>query len=218
MAAEAGAPAVVFDLQHGLWDRASYEAGVGAVRGASVPLARTADASAFAIGSALDAGALGVLVPMVDSAEIAAASVAAAHYPPRGHRSGGGVRPLADFAAYAAAAPREILVAPMVETLAAVDAADAIAAVPGVDLVFIGTGDLGLSLAASGRTDVTVEALCRQVLDACRRRGVPCGVFTPDAATARARLAEGYRFAVAANDIDLNRRGLREAMRAARED
>ena len=64
-----GCDAILFDLQHGLWTRPTLEAGIAAVRGKAVPLVRPQDDSYFAIGNALDSGALGLIVPMVESAE-----------------------------------------------------------------------------------------------------------------------------------------------------
>ena len=73
-----GCDAILFDLQHGLWTRPTLEAGIAAVRGKAVPLVRPQDDSYFAIGNALDSGALGLIVPMVESAEQAKRIVAAA--------------------------------------------------------------------------------------------------------------------------------------------
>lgn len=213
LAVSSGLPTVVFDLQHGLWDRASLEAGIGAVRTSGTPLVRVAENTPFAIGSALDAGAVGVIVPLVDTAEQARAAVAAARYPPHGNRSTGGVRPLADFAAYQRFAERGILVAVMIETTAAVAAVDAIATVPGVDLLFIGPGDLGLSLAAERRpaSASAFEDAVARVLAAGRAHGVPVGIFTPDAESARRRIDQGFRFVAASNDLGALRAGFTEA-------
>ena len=156
-------------------------------------MVRVADGTATAIGQALDAGADGVLVPLVESAEMARAAVGAAHYPPRGHRSGGGVRPLArGFARYVAETATRTVVGLMIETAAGVENADAIARVPGVDFIFIGTGDLALSLGCFPDIDHRHETACRRVLDACRETGVPCGIFTTGAEDAARRRREGY--------------------------
>src|SRR5690348_17893295 len=116
------------------------------VRARSAPLVRVARNGAAEIGTALDAGAVGVIVPLVETAEEARQAVDAARYPPQGNRSGGGVRPLMDFKRYVPAANEHVLVAVMIETKRGVANAAAIAATPGVDMVFIGTGDLALSL------------------------------------------------------------------------
>lgn len=211
LAVTSGLATVVFDLQHGLWDRASLEAGIGAVRTTGTPLVRVAENTPFAIGSALDAGAVGVIVPLVDTAEQARAAVAAARYPPHGNRSTGGVRPLEDFAAYQRFAERGILVAVMIETAAAVAAVDAIAAVPGVDLLFVGPSDLGLSLAAERRPASAFEDAVARVLAAGRAHGVPVGIFTPDAESARRRIDQGFRFVAASNDLGALRAGFTAA-------
>jgi len=199
-ALEAGAEAVVIDMQHGLFDRTSLEAAVGAVP-ADVPcLVRVEDDSAVAIGRALDAGAEGVIVPLVETAKQARSAASACHYPPRGHRSGGGVRPLRDFKAYMSAAGEAVTVGVMIETEAGVENAEKIATAKNVDFVFIGTGDLALSLGVAPGSKEHGDA-CRTILAACRKVGKPCGIFTMDAQAAAARVAEGYALTVVANDI-----------------
>ena len=138
--------AIVLDLQHGLWDRPGLEAAIGVVPPEIPVLARVAENSPFAIGQALDAGAEGVIVPLIESRKQAARAVKASRYPPHGERSGGGARPLADYVDYHAASERGIIVAVMIETVKGLENARKIAATEGVDLVFIGTGDLALSL------------------------------------------------------------------------
>ncbi len=199
MAARARPGALVIDLQHGLWDRAGLEAAVGLARPHCPVLVRVEDSTPLSIGRALDSGADGVIVPMVETAAQAAAAAAAGRFPPHGIRSGGGVRPLGEgFADYLARAEGH-LVAVMIETAAGVEAADAIAAVPGIDMVLIGTGDLLLSY--GGDADRR-EAGCARVLAATRRAGIAAGIFTMGAEAAKRRRAEGYALTVLANDID----------------
>ncbi len=213
LAVDAGPDAVVFDLQHGLWQRRSLEDGIGIVRAKATPLVRVAENSALAIGTALDAGALGVIVPLVETAEPARAAVAAAKYPPQGVRSGGGVRPLMDFKAYAAAANDAVLVAVMIETAAGVANAVAIAAVLGVDLVFVGTGDLALSLGTFPEFDAEHEAAVQTVKAACDGVGTPCGLFTPHVGFALDRRRQGFRCVVVAEDIGLAHGAAKAAVR-----
>jgi len=203
LAVAAGADTLVIDLQHGVWDRAGLEAAVGLTAGAAARLARTADQSAHAISSALDSGADGIIAPLVDDAAQCAAVVAAARFPPQGRRSAGAIRPLVDFPAYRAAAEANVLVAVMIETADGLAQAEAIAATPGLDMVFIGTGDLALSLGAGPGTPVFEAALAR-ILAAGRAAGVAVGAFTPDLDHAVARAAQGFQFVVFANDIDQN--------------
>ena len=210
LAAQARPDAIVIDLQHGLWERQALESAVG-LAGAQVPVVvRCADLSPMALSTALDAGASAVMAPLVESAEQARALVRAGRYPPQGARSGGGVRPLRGGMAGMLATGREVALGAMIETQAGVEQADAICAVEGLDFIFIGTGDLALSMPQA--TPAQFKAACSQVREIARQRGLPCGLFTPDAAAARVALDEGYAMAVVANDIDVTARGFDRAM------
>ena len=99
-AVQAGCDAIVIDLQHGLWERRELESAIGIVPHTIPVIVRVAENTVQAIGMALDAGAEGVMVPMIETAAQAKQALRAAKYPPHGVRSGGGVRPLRDFAAY----------------------------------------------------------------------------------------------------------------------
>lgn len=204
LAADAGAQSLVFDLQHGRWSRDGLETAVAVVAGRAPTLARTADASDFAIGSALDAGLQGVIVPMISSAAACAEVVAAARFPPHGRRSGGGARPMEDFGAYREATAEHLVVGVMIETADGVEAAEAIAATPGLDLIFIGPSDLSLSLGVSHGSP-EFEAAIARVLAAGKSAGVPVGIYTAGAVEAATRAAQGFQFLVAANDTQLNR-------------
>lgn len=215
IAAEQAPDAIVLDLQHGLWEAGSAHAAIALIAATSTPLVRVAENRAFAIGQALDAGAAGVIVPLIDSAEDAARAVAACHYPPNGIRSGGALRPLRDFPAYAAASREHVLVAPMIETAAGLDNVEAIARTPGVDMLFVGPGDLGLAL---GGDAAALEAAIARILAVCGEVGLPCGIFTGSSSAAAQRSAEGFRFVVAADDINLARGGFADALRVTRQD
>jgi 2-keto-3-deoxy-L-rhamnonate aldolase RhmA len=205
---------IVLDLQHGLWERKAVEAAIGAVPPEVPVLARVAENSPSAISQALDAGAEGVIVPLVESRKQAARAVKAARYPPLGERSGGGARPLADYVDYHAAAERGIIVAVMIETAKGVENAEKIAATQGVDLVFIGTGDLALSLGAFPQMGGRHEDACRDIHAACRAAWTPCGIFTTSVEAAGRRRAEGYRLVVIADDIAMIAKGFDAAARA----
>lgn len=210
IAAETAPDVIVFDAQHGLWDSTTLHSALDAVSKRSTPLVRVAANIPHLIGQALDSGAHGVIVPYIESAAQAAQAVAAARFPPHGHRSGGGVRPLADFPSYVDACSREVMVAVMIETCAGLANAQEIIATPGVDMIFIGPGDLMLSLGDDGAQDI--ELHLHAILTASRAGRVPCGLFTPDARQARRRIAEGFRFVVAADDIGMARRGLTQSL------
>jgi 2-keto-3-deoxy-L-rhamnonate aldolase RhmA/NAD(P)-dependent dehydrogenase (short-subunit alcohol dehydrogenase family) len=200
--AEARPDAIIFDMQHGLWDRSSLSNGIAAVRGKTVPVVRVAANEGAAIGEALDLGAGGVIVPLIETAAEAKAAVASAKYPPAGRRSAGGIRPMLDFKAYAAEANKSLLLGVMIETAAGVKNAAAIAAVPGVDLVFIGTGDLSLSLGTFPETGPKHEAVLQKILAACRKASTPCGLFTHHTSFALERLRQGFQWMVLGNDQD----------------
>lgn len=205
---QAKSDVVIVDMQHGLWDRATLEQAVGAVASGTPALVRVAENSPLVIGQALDAGAEGVIVPLIESAEEAAQAVAAARFPPHGKRSGGGVRPLAaGFLDYCMAANERTVVGVMIETARGVKKAAEIAGTPGVDFVLIGTGDLMLSL---GTNDT--DAACRTVLKACQKSGVACAIYTMNAEAAAKRVAEGYALVTVASDIDVIIQGFSSAM------
>lgn len=203
LAAECGPDVIVLDAQHGLWERTMLEWAIGVAHSCPV-LVRVAGNRPELIGAALDAGATGVIVPLVETAEEAAAAVAAARFPPEGRRSGGGLRPLRDMQGYVARSAAETVVCVMVETARGLANAAGIAATPGVDMVFVGPGDLSLSLGGS-RDDL--EAAIGQIRAACEAAGVACGIYTPDAEAARRRAAQGFRFVIGGDDIALLRQG-----------
>ena len=137
-AALAGADYVVVDQQHGAVDPSTMLAMLQAIEaGGAAPLVRVARNDPFLIGNALDLGARGVIVPMVEDAAQAAAAVSACRYAPEGERSFGALRG-------ASAEPPVCLV--MIETRAGLEQAEAMAATPGLDGIYIGPSDLALTL------------------------------------------------------------------------
>ncbi|MFN3644956.1 MAG: HpcH/HpaI aldolase family protein [Gemmobacter sp.] len=171
---------VCIDMEHGPIDPSTGE---GMVRAAAVhrvaALVRVPGNDPVAIAQALDWGAAGVLVPRVNSAAEALAAVDAARYPPEGSRGAGPGRAAGygrDIPRYLDRARAETVVAVQVETVAGLEAAAEIAAVPGVDLVFVGPGDLGVGLAAAARPESVAQAVDR-ILAACAGAGCPAGIF-----------------------------------------
>jgi 4-hydroxy-2-oxoheptanedioate aldolase len=153
------------------------------------------------IGRALDAGAGGVIVPLVDSPTDAAAAVASVRYPPDGRRSfaanRSGLRP--------AEANASNVVIAMIETPGALSEVDAICATPGLDGVYVGPSDLSLAVGGAFPMDPAVseefEAAVERVRTAASSAGIAAGIHTPNGATARRRLAEGFTFASIASDL-----------------
>lgn len=198
-----GCDAVLFDLQHGLWTRPTLEAGIASVRGKAAPLVRPQDDSYFAIGNALDSGALGIVVPMVETAEQARRIVAAAKYPPEGRRSFGGIRPAVGWKSVVPKTNAAILVAAMIETKAGLENAAEIAAVPGIDMLFIGPSDLSLATGTFPDLGPQHEAAIQSVLQAAKKAGKACGLFTPNVTIAMDRRLQGFQLVVLTYDQDL---------------
>jgi 2-dehydro-3-deoxyglucarate aldolase/4-hydroxy-2-oxoheptanedioate aldolase len=203
LAAASGPDALIFDLQHGLWERSALEAAIGMTREKASPLVRVARNLPFEIGAALDAGAVGVIVPLVETAEQAAAAVDAARFPPAGSRSGGGVRPLMNFVPYVAAANDGVLVAVMIETARGLENAAAIATTAGLDMVFIGTGDLAISLGCFADNGPVFDAALEKIRTACRSAGIACGCFTLYSTIAVERRRQGFALTVLGDDAGL---------------
>jgi 2-keto-3-deoxy-L-rhamnonate aldolase RhmA len=177
--------------------------------GSCTPLARVAHGTMDQIKQALDAGAQGVIVPMINTAEDAANAVRFARYPPLGDRGAGGLTPHFGFGTtshieYVQNANHEILVAIQIETQAAVENIDSILDTPGIDLVFIGPFDLHISLGLPPGlwSESTVfRAAVDRVIAACKQRGLPYGTLTPNADGAKNRLADGFTFLGIGSDI-----------------
>lgn len=167
----------------------------------TAPLARVPWNTAENIKRVLDNGAWGVVLPMVNSRAEAEAAVDAARYQPLGNRSVGGQLHAASFdtdpATYYERANEEILVVVMIEHVKAVENADAILSVPGLDAFFIGPNDLTQSM---GRKPV-FESDDREFVDALKhlrqlgkKHGLASGIHVIDAAAAQRRIAEGFQF------------------------
>ncbi|MGI3171092.1 HpcH/HpaI aldolase family protein [Pseudooceanicola sp. C21-150M6] len=153
------------------------------------------------IAAALDAGAAGVLVPHVSTAEEAEAAVRHARFPPEGARGAGPGRAagyLRDIPGHVARARQDTVVMVQIETLKAVENLDAILAVAGIDLVFIGPGDLSIDLAARGGADST-DRVIDQILDAADRARRPVGIFSADRGTS-ARWLRRLAFVIEGSD------------------
>ena len=178
-----------------------------------------------AIAAALDSGAEGILVPRVSSAEEAQAAVRATRYPPDGERGAGPGRASGygyDIADYVAKANARILLAVQVESVRAVESIDSIAAVEEVDLVFIGPGDLAVSMGAFGPGgSERLDAAITKVIEACRSARKAVGLFRPSADdVARWREAGVSLFIVASDTMFLGAaaQSMVEAVRTKRAD
>ena len=144
----------------------------------TVPVVRVAWNEPAAIMKALDLGAYGIIVPLVNNAEEAAKAVAACRYPPVGMRSSGPVRAMHYGGAdYVANANDEIVVMAMIETKEGLANLDAICATPGLDAVYIGPADLSFALglrAARRQSRPAALATCDKILAAAHKAGIKC--------------------------------------------
>lgn len=200
----AGFDWVVVDCQHGNWEDDGALAAFRAIcLGPAAPMARVRQNDFAAIGRLLDRGALGIIVPLVNSAEEARAAVYATRYPPLGGRSWGPF--LAGYlgADYEQAAEPEIFLAVQIESAQAVAQAEAIMAVEGVDACWIGPKDLARSMGVEVNTPAGAqahEAAILQVLAACRATGKIAGIDGGTEATGRRWLERGFQFVSVTND------------------
>jgi 4-hydroxy-2-oxoheptanedioate aldolase len=211
---------VCVDCQHGL---IGYEGMVAVLqalaRTGTTPVARVPWNQPGDIGKALDAGAEAVIVPMVNSAEEAGRAAAACRYPPDGLRSFGPVRSNLFLGADPVAVNREVLCLVMIETVGAVERADAICQVPGVDGVYIGPSDLavsmGLSPSASASSKQHVDAI-ETVRLACQRAGIIAGIHTTGGLAARRYLEQGFQMTTLGTDAAILRAAAAAHLAAAK--
>jgi 4-hydroxy-2-oxoheptanedioate aldolase len=220
--AHAGFDWVCVDMQHGLID---YSEMVHMLQGISstntVALVRVPRNEPGIIGRCLDAGAWGIIVPMVNSRAEAQAAVEACRYAPVGIRSYGPLR--ANYYAgfdYYSRANHEVTCIVMVETKVAVENVEEIVSVAGVDAVYIGPADLSVTLGlppAPDQTDRSFTDALERVVDACRRHDVIPGI-AGNADTAGTRLAQGFRFVEVASDARLVGLGAAHALAQVRPD
>ncbi|WP_027495530.1 MULTISPECIES: HpcH/HpaI aldolase family protein [Nocardiaceae] len=198
---------IALDLQHGLIGYSGMLAGITAIDAAQGPaaLVRVEANNATVIGRALDAGAAGVIVPLIDTAEDAAAAVAAATYPPEGIRSYGPMRSQLRIGPNPSDANRDTVVLAMIETPQGLANVEEICAVPGLDGVYVGPSDLRLAVGGSSPSDPSVDeefdAAIVRVQKAAAAAGITAGIHTASGSIAAQRLAQGYTLATVASDL-----------------
>jgi 4-hydroxy-2-oxoheptanedioate aldolase len=220
LASQSGYDFVCIDHQHGAGDFAAVTRMIDAViAGGATPIARTPSADPAPIGALLDAGALGVIIPMVNTAEEAASAVRACRYPPAGERSMGAIAATVHHGDdYFNEANDTILVIPMIETAAAVDQVFAIARTEGIDGLFVGPSDLGASLGRAPALDDPApefQSALSRVVDACRGAGIAAGIYG-SAGLMKRRLDQGFRMISVSTDWDHIIDGIDGDLRVAR--
>jgi 4-hydroxy-2-oxoheptanedioate aldolase len=211
--AAAGFQWLAVDTEHTAFDLGLVAHTFRAVeaRGA-IPLARAWDHDPTTAARLLDAGAWGLVFPHVSTPDQAAGLARSMRYPPRGSRSMGTGRCTTIASDYYQVANDQVLCIPQIEDMQGIENAEAIAGVEGVDIGFLGPGDLALSMGVmAGHPDH--EAALQRFLEGCQRAGKPCGIPVSDAAAARRRIDQGFQFIDLSNDLRLLDATARQAVR-----
>jgi 4-hydroxy-2-oxoheptanedioate aldolase len=218
--AQQGFDFVLLDTQHGLYAPDALLQCLVAVEGkGAAPLVRVGSGNAAEIGKVLDAGAHGVVVPMIESAADAERAVAACRYYPEGTRSFGPLRASLRLGRDPRALAAGVVCLVMVETAGGVDHVEEITAVPGVDGVFVGPADLaityGLPPSMTPVPGIHADALA-EIQSACKRAGIGAGIPCSDAAAAASRVAEGYTLVTIGSDAQWITESARAQLRTFR--
>ena len=199
--ANAGFDFLLFDTQHSTADIKGLAGDVAAMRGAiGEPIVRVGDLRPDQICYALDIGAKGIVVPMVNTPEAAADMVKWCKYPFAGVRSSAGMRgdwgEFGNYRDYMDAVNEHLLIAPMIETREALDAIDDILGVPGIDVLLVGPSDLSINLdVALDYANPKYHAALDRIGAACQRAGVAAGIyFVPPGIEPRTLIEKGFRF------------------------
>lgn len=209
--AGAGYDWVMVDTEHGPNDLRSVIDQLRVLEGSTTPVVRPAWNDPVLIKRLLDAGAPALLVPFVRNADEAARAVAATRYPPRGIRGVATSQRASRWGQrsdYVGRYEDELCVIVQLETRASLDELERIAAVPGVDALFVGPSDLAADLGHLGDTDhPRVQAAITDTIARGRRIGKPLGIFAPAQNDARRYLDLGVTFAAVATDAAVLRSG-----------
>jgi len=205
--AQCGFDSVTVDLQHGVQDYHSMVQCFQAMQAHPVtPMVRVPWNEPGIIGKVLDAGAYGVICPMINSREEAEQFVAACKYPPRGTRSNGPVRAglYGSSGGYQATANDETLCIPMLETKTAVANMESILDVEGIAGIYVGPSDLGFSYGLKptlDNTDPDILKIYERLIKECSRRGIAPGIHCSGPAGAARAIALGFKLVTLLNDV-----------------
>ncbi len=204
--AQCGWDALCVDLQHGVQD---YQSMVACFQGMQAhpvtPLVRVPSNESGIIGKALDGGAHGIICPLVNTKAEAEALVAACLYPPKGKRSNGPIRAgiYGVSTDYQKVANDEVLIAPMIETQEAVNNLEEILDVPGVNAVYIGPSDLGLSMGLPpvlDRREAKIIDIYKYIISECKKRGIMAGIHNGTASYCVEMFELGFRWGAISTD------------------
>jgi len=224
LSAEAGAEFAVFDMEHTGWSLETIKMLIATSRSVDlVPIVRPPVTDYHHIAHVMDVGAMGLLIPLVGSAEQIRFAIECATYPPRGKRGCAFVMPHDDYKAGDQAekirqANDNLLVIAQIETAEGLANVEEIAAVDGVDALWIGQYDLTTSLGIPGQFDhPTYTAAVEKVLAACRKYGKATTLAGLDVAELAAGPAKGFRMLVYLNDLWIYQQALQRCFKAIRQ-
>ena len=220
--AHQGWDTLTIDLQHGVIDYAALVPMLQAISTTrTVPIVRVPWLEPGILMKALDAGAYGVICPMINTREDAQRLVQYTHYAPQGTRSFGPIRAsLYGGTDYPGHANTTIVTFAMIETAQALDNLDAILSVEGLDAIYIGPSDLSLSLGCKPVFDDVeppVQQAIEHIVARAKAHGVVAGIHNGRADVARARVALGFRFVTLGSDARLLAAGSQELLAAMRD-
>ena len=220
--AHQGWDTLTIDLQHGVIDYAAMVPMLQAISTThTVPIVRVPWLEPGILMKALDAGAYGVICPMINTREDAQRLVHYTHYAPQGTRSFGPIRAsLYGGTDYPRHANTTIVTFAMIETAQALDNLDAILSVEGLDAIYIGPSDLSLSLGCKPVFDDVeppVQQAIEHIVARAKAHGVVAGIHNGRADVARARVALGFRFVTLGSDARLLAAGSQELLAAMRD-
>ena len=219
--AHQGWDTLTIDMQHGMIDDAALVPMLQAISTTdTVPIVRVPWLEPGILMRALDAGAYGVICPMVNTREDAQKLVAWTHYPPRGTRSFGPLRAVLYAGLdYVQHANDTIAVFAMIETAEALDNLDDILSVEGLDAIYIGPSDLSLALGCKPTFDdlepKAFEAV-EHILARAKAHGVVAGIHNGTPEAARRRIAKGFQFVTISSDARLMADGAQQVISAMR--
>lgn len=199
--AASGLDFLLFDTQHSPVEIKELRGPIAAMRGKNgIPIVRVGDNRPDQICYALDLGAKGLIVPMVNTPEEATNMVKWCKYPFEGERSSAGMRgewgEFNNYRDYMDAVNEQLLIIPMIETVEAMDNLDAILAVPGIDVLLIGPSDLSINLDVPlDYTNPKYHKALDTIAEACKKVGVAPGMFfVPPGIEPKELMEKGYRF------------------------
>jgi len=199
--ADAGFDFLLFDTQHSAVEIKELQHQIRVMKGKhAIPIVRVGDNNQDQICYALDIGAKGIIVPMVNSKEEAAHVVRCCKYPPDGIRSAAGMRgewgEFEDFNEYMSAVNEEVLIIPMIETLKALKNLDEILSVPGIDVLLLGPSDLSIALGiALDYQNPKYRETLDKIAEACKEAGViPAMYFIPEGQDPSEYVERGFKF------------------------